>query len=183
MLYIMRHGETDWNTLHKLQGRTDVPLNESGIAKAEAAREKYHDVHFDVCYCSPLSRAKMTAEILLEGREVPIIPDERLIEMSFGIYEGMEYSFDNPVYPVDVIFKSPERYTVPVEGGETLGDLFKRTGQFLDEVVKPLLEKGRDVLVVGHAGMNSSIICRLENIPIEKFWSARMDNCELKRLI
>ena len=54
MLYIMRHGKTDWNAKHKLQGRTDIPLNEEGIQMAEQAKEKYKDVNFDICYCSPL---------------------------------------------------------------------------------------------------------------------------------
>ena len=58
MLYIMRHGKTDWNAKHKLQGRTDIPLNEEGIQMAEQAKEKYKDVNFDICYCSPLVRAK-----------------------------------------------------------------------------------------------------------------------------
>ena len=51
MLYIMRHGKTDWNAKHKLQGRTDIPLNEEGIQMAEQAKEKYKDVNFDICYC------------------------------------------------------------------------------------------------------------------------------------
>lgn len=70
MLYIMRHGKTDWNAKHKLQGRTDIPLNEEGIQMAEQAKEKYKDVNFDICYCSPLVRAKQTAEIVLEGRNL-----------------------------------------------------------------------------------------------------------------
>ena len=96
MLYIIRHGKTDWNVLHKLQGRTDVPLNDEGRRMAEAAREEYRDVHFDVCFCSPLVRARETAEILLRGRDVPVLTDDRLMEMSFGSYEGQENSFDIP---------------------------------------------------------------------------------------
>ena len=61
----MRHGKTDWNAKHKLQGRTDIPLNEEGIQMAEQAKEKYKDVNFDICYCSPRVRAKQTAEIVL----------------------------------------------------------------------------------------------------------------------
>ena len=89
MLYIMRHGKTDWNAKHKLQGRTDIPLNEEGIQMAEQAKEKYKDVNFDICYCSPLVRAKQTAEIVLEGRNIPIVYDDRLMEMCFGVYEGL----------------------------------------------------------------------------------------------
>ena len=91
MLYIMRHGKTDWNAKHKLQGRTDIPLNEEGIQMAEQAKEKYKDVNFDICYCSPLVRAKQTAEIVLEGRNIPIVYDDRLMEMCFGVYEGVTH--------------------------------------------------------------------------------------------
>ena len=63
MLYIIRHGKTDWNALHKLQGRTDIPLNDEGRQMAEDARKEYRDVHFDVCFCSPLIRARETAEM------------------------------------------------------------------------------------------------------------------------
>ena len=107
MLYIMRHGRTDWNERNKLQGRTDIPLNANGRQMAEKAREEYADVHFDVCYCSPLIRARETAEIVLRGRNIPIIPDERLVEMSFGACEGMEYSFDKPGSPIADLFCTP----------------------------------------------------------------------------
>ncbi|MBP5726927.1 MAG: histidine phosphatase family protein, partial [Clostridia bacterium] len=89
MLYIIRHGKTDWNVRHKMQGRTDIPLNEEGRQMAEAAREEYRDIHFDICFSSPLIRAKETAEILLRDRNIPILTDDRLLEMSFGRFEGV----------------------------------------------------------------------------------------------
>ena len=90
MLYIMRHGKTEWNELHKLQGRTDIPLNENGRKMAREAGKRYREIHFDICYCSPLIRAKETAELVLEGRIVPIVTDDRLMEMCFGEYEGKQ---------------------------------------------------------------------------------------------
>ena len=87
MIYILRHGKTDWNVLRKLQGRTDIPLNETGRAMAAEAAERYAGVHFDVCYSSPLVRAKETAQIILKDRDVPIYIDDRLMEMFFVIYE------------------------------------------------------------------------------------------------
>lgn len=183
MLYIIRHGRTDWNDLHKLQGRTDVPLNESGRDMAREAAEKYKDVHFDICYCSPLIRARETAEILLEGRDVPIIFDERLKEMSFGVFEGVENSFSIPDCPINVFFKKPEEYVDPPEGAESMDELFGRTGEFLKEKVYPEIEAGKDVLIVGHGAMNSSIICQVKEQPLSKFWDAGIENCELKRLI
>ena len=81
MLYIMRHGKTDWNLRHKLQGKTDIPLNDMGIKMAREAKERYKDVNFDICYCSPLMRARETAALVLDGRNIPVIIDDRLTEM------------------------------------------------------------------------------------------------------
>ena len=182
MLYIMRHGTTDWNVLHKLQGRTDIPLNAEGKALAEQAAEEYRDVHFDICYCSPLQRARETAEIVLRGREIPIIADERLTEMCFGICEGTESCFTETETPVRTLFFHPEQYTDPPEGAESLDALFARTGAFLQEVIDPALAAGKDVLIVGHGAMNSSIICQLRDLPLSEFWSAGIENCKLMRL-
>lgn len=183
MLYIIRHGQTDWNALKKLQGRVDVPLNEKGREMARQARDEYKNVHFDICYCSPLKRARETAEILLSGRDVPIITDDRLREMSFGIYEGIRNSFDNAESEINTLFFTPEKYTSPVEDGESLDELFARTGEFLKTVVEPQLESGKDVLIVGHGAMNSSIVCRIKGLPIKDFWSAGIENCKLMRLL
>ena len=183
MLYIIRHGKTDWNTLHKLQGRTDVPLNEEGRLMAEKAREKYRDVHFDICFSSPLVRAKETAEILLRDRDVPILTDDRLMEMSFGSFEGLENSFQIPDCPINVLFQAPEQYSSPPGGAESLEDLFARTGAFLEERVDPLLQDGKDVLIVGHGAMNSSIVSRIRGFTRAQFWSAGIENCKLMRLI
>ena len=181
MLYIMRHGKTDWNEKHKLQGRVDIPLNEEGRIMAENAGKMYGDINFDVCYCSPLIRAKETAEILLKGRNIPIITDDRLKEMSFGIFEGAENYFEDSDTPINVLFRSPEKY-VAVENGESLKDLYSRTGEFIKEIVEPLLKQGKDVLIVGHGAMNSSIICQIKEKPVKEFWSEGIENCQLKKL-
>ncbi|MCM1227238.1 MAG: histidine phosphatase family protein [Clostridium sp.] len=183
MLYIMRHGKTEWNARHKLQGRTDIPLNEEGRIMAESAAGEYENVNFDICYCSPLIRAKETAEIVLRGRNVPIITDGRLIEMSFGIYEGFENSFQFPDCPINVLFWKPAEYITPVKGGESFEDLFSRTGKFLKEIIDPKLELQKDVLIVGHGVVNSSIVCQVQKLPIEKFWSVNVDNCKLMKLL
>ena len=183
MLYIMRHGRTDWNDLHKLQGKTDIPLNEEGRLMAENARETYKDIHFDVCYCSPLIRAQETAKLLLEnrakeGKAVPIITDNRLAEMCFGKYEGTRNVFEKPDCPIYKFFKDPENY-VAQDGAESFEELFARTGQFLKEVIVPDLKNGKDVLIVGHGAMNNSIISQVRNIPRKDFWTIAIPNCEL----
>ncbi len=183
MLYIMRHGRTDWNDRHKLQGRTDIPLNEEGRRMAEKAGEEYRNIPLDICFCSPLRRARETAEIVLRGRGIPIRTDDRLREMSFGEYEGTENSFSDPECPINVLFRKPEAYTQSVGGAETFGELFARTGEFLREEADPLLEQGKDVLIVGHGAMNLSIISRIRGLPIEAFWTPGIESCRMIRLI
>jgi len=179
MLYIMRHGRTAWNDAHRIQGRTDIPLNDEGRKMARDAAEEYKDLHLDICYCSPMIRAKETAQILLSGRDVPIVYDERLIEMCFGIYEGIQNSFQIPDCPINEFFFHPEAYTTPVEKGESVQELFARTGDFIRNVIEPDLAAGRDVLIVGHGAMNSAIVCQVKNRPVSEFWKEGIPNCKI----
>ena len=183
MLYIMRHGKTEWNDLQRLQGQTDIPLNENGRLMAKKAAEEYRDVHFDICYSSPLIRAFETAQTVLEGRDIPIVTDERLKEMSFGIYEGETGYWDRADFPLRKLFNEPDQYRKSIGGAESFEQLFERTGLFLDELIRPGLKKGQDILIVGHGAMNSAIVCQIKKIPLKDFWSAGIENCKLMKLI
>ena len=88
MIYIIRHGQTEMNQAHALQGRSDQPLNENGIRQAQDAAKGFSGLCFDRVYSSPLGRAIQTAEIVAPG--VPIVVDDRLIEMDYGPYEGVD---------------------------------------------------------------------------------------------
>lgn len=182
MLYIMRHGKTDWNAQYKLQGGTDIPLNEEGRQMAREAAEKYRDVHFDICFVSPLCRARETAEILLKDRSVPIVVDERLREMSFGSYEGMDRIYQRPELNIYKMFNDPENY-VADNGAESFEELYARTGEFAEQVVDSRLAKGEDVLIIGHGAMNSSIINRYRKVPLAKFWECGIKNCHLIKIV
>lgn len=181
MLYIMRHGKTDWNVEFRLQGRTDIPLNTEGIQMAHDAAKKHADIHFDICYSSPLTRAQQTAKILLENRNVPIITDNRLIEMSFGEFEGKKDAFKHPEWAIYKFFNEPENY-VAKDGAESLDSLFARTGDFLKNVVQKDLDQNKDVLIVGHGAMNNSIISQVRHISRKDFWKIAIPNCELIKL-
>ena len=91
-LYLIRHGETEWNKQNRLQGNIDVPLSAEGIRMAEGAAERLSEIHFNKIYSSPLSRAFTTAEIICKNQHDLIKKDDRLREISFGAGEGMYYS-------------------------------------------------------------------------------------------
>ena len=86
--YIIRHGQTDWNKKGKIQGKTDIELNEEGIEQAREATKKLENCDIDVIISSPLKRARKTAEIINETKNVPIIFKEELEERGFGEFEG-----------------------------------------------------------------------------------------------
>lgn len=179
MLYLIRHGQTDWNKAHKLQGTTDIPLNDTGRQMAQDARPLLAQIHLDVCYSSPLQRAAETAGILLEGRDIPILYDDRLKEISFGRHEGSFDFFTDPENPVYPLFHDPANYDAKGDM-ESLTQLNERTASFLREVVAPLCKEDKDVLVVAHGAMNLSIYNQLYDIPLAQFWDNLMKNCEVR---
>ena len=87
-LYVIRHGQTDWNVKEKCQGRTDIELNNTGIKQAQNAKEQLKKYKIDLIICSPLKRTRKTAEIINEAINCQIISDERIIERGFGNIEG-----------------------------------------------------------------------------------------------
>lgn len=85
----LRHGTTDWNRQGLFQGRTDIPLNDDGIAQAHAAATRLQGVAFDRVVTSPLIRALKTAEIISSARDKPLAVDDGIIECDFGSLEGL----------------------------------------------------------------------------------------------
>ena len=151
-MYIIRHGQTPWNARKCLQGRSDVDLNENGIYLAELTGKALRDVTFDMAFTSPLIRAKHTAQCILAGREVPIIEDERLIEISFGIYEGCCYAEENRQVPqqwIENFFHAPQDY-VAAPGGESLDDVEKRTRDFMEDICSRKELQDKTILVSTH---------------------------------
>jgi uncharacterized phosphatase len=101
---LVRHGQTDWNALGKLQGQTDIPLNEQGKIQAQKCGEFLSKADWDVIITSPLKRAKETAEIISSYIDRPVIENLEFIEKNFGSAEGMtaherESAFSDKVYP------------------------------------------------------------------------------------
>lgn len=182
MLYIMRHGQTDWNVKHKLQGKTNISLNEFGRVSSIEAGKQYSEVNIDICYCSPLDRAQETAKLFIGDRDIPIVTDNRLEEMGFGIYEGEEKVFDKPDCPVREFFFNPGEYKA-VGGAESIDQVLARTGEFLNEVIYPELEKGKDILIVAHGALNAGLLCHFRNRSKAEFWDEPMENCKLIKVL
>lgn len=172
-LYIVRHGETDWNKERKVQGAADIPLNEYGIHLAEETAVGLKDIRFDAAYSSPLVRAKKTAEVILEGRNIEIKEDKRIQEISFGSYEGMCISGEHMAPESDKFnkfFVDTENY-IPGDGGETVGQLMERTGVFLQELCKNELLADKRILVATHGAAMTAMLNNIrKNFDVAAFW-------------
>lgn len=177
-VYNVRHGETDWNKDRRLQGRSDIELNEYGIRLAELTRDGLADIKFDYIFSSPLKRAYKTAEIIRGERDVQIITDDRLMEISFGANEGIP----SAEMPEDfhLFFDAPLEY-VPAEGGETYDELCARSRSFAQNVLQPLSIKDPDanVLLVAHGAFNKSLLVYLGHRELKDVWKVFPKNCSV----
>ena len=151
-LYFIRHGETVWNTQAKLQGKSDIPLNEKGVALARVTGEALADVPFAAIYSSPLKRALQTAQLVAGDRDVPIVTDRRLEEIGFGIWEGLSCHKDHYEIPSDSFqdfFLDPFGYEPPAQG-ETVRHVCGRTADFLEELIRKMGKEESNVLISCH---------------------------------
>lgn len=178
-IYIVRHGETVWNKNRLLQGSANIELSQEGIDLAKITGEKLADVHFDKIYSSPLSRAYETAKLIRGDRNIEIIRDHRLRELSFGSNEGknsleMQADENNPFH---YFFSQPELYVAP-EDGETLEHICKRAKEFLEEVIEPQADELERIMIVAHGAMNKAMMCHIKNHGISEYWSGGLQrNC------
>lgn len=177
-VYLIRHGETQWNSIRKLQGQTDIPLNEYGIELAELTAEGLKDIKFDYVFSSPLIRAIQTAEIIKRNDNLKIETDERIKEIHFGECEGVQIPgyAEKGVNPIWEFEFDTENY-IPANGGETFADVYARSWDFFENKVLPLEDKYENVLIVGHGCMNRTILNRIMDNPLKDFWDIKLDNC------
>lgn len=168
MIYIIRHGQTDWNVEGRYAGRIDIPLNNKGIEQAKEIKEKLKNVKFDKVFSSPLARAYNTAKIICNNE---IIKDNRIIERSNGDLEGklkteimIKIDFNNPCEKI---------YNI-----ESIIDFRARIKDFFDEITNDY--KGQNILVVTHAGVGIYARCYFEGDPQDKDYNKyKIKNCEI----
>lgn len=178
-IYVIRHGETDWNKERRIQGQSNTNLNDYGRELAEKTREGLKDVKFDYVFSSPLDRAHETALIICKGRDINVECDDRLKEICFGEYEGTTKEDRDPSF--NAFFKAPGEF-VPAKGGESIDELLIRTKDFIDSVLVPISQKHPDatVMVVGHGAMNKALMCNMNNLSKEHLWDGAITkNCSV----
>lgn len=176
-LYLARHGQTDWNLEMRAQGRKDQPLNDAGRKQARELGKKLADLDFDICYASPLKRAAETAEIAVDGR-VRILYDDRLVERSFGEFEGrIVKSWSELVDGVNIDDITLDKIEGDVEPVKSMLD---RVEDFVMDLKRKYNDDAK-ILVVGHGAMSKAFDWYLtEHKEGDAFGASHLGNGEVK---
>ena len=177
MIYLVRHGETVRNKAGRMQGRSDFPLNERGEEQARLLGQRFRraGVRFDAVYASPLRRAVQTAA-LIAGEDADIRVDERLIEMDYGPYEGMDLRHPAP----EVLAFFMDFVNVPAPAGmEKLSAVTARLGRFLEELKAE--SAGKNVLISTHAIALKGALEYLTPESKGSYWAKNIGNCAVYR--
>lgn len=141
ILGLLRHGQTDWNIDLRLQGSSDIPLNETGRQQAAIAGAAFSRADWDVIIASPLSRARDTAEIVAQQLAMPVVIVPELVERSFGIAEGFSHAEWRKMYEANE----------HIEGLESIEDLRSRCELLLQLLATEY--DGLRVLAVSHGAL------------------------------
>ncbi|WP_313368582.1 histidine phosphatase family protein [Sphingobacterium mizutaii] len=175
---LLRHGETAYNADgNKYCGRTDIPLTDKGLSQAKRMNELLKDYSFDQIFCSPLQRARTTAEIA-SGRPEAVQVDERLIEVDFGQWEGKRSE--------DFIAEDPNSWynwlsdPASFEAGRT-GENAAQVISRLESFYAELMDKydGQTILVVGHNGVNRLFMAQQLGMPLKNYRKIVQENSAL----
>ena len=170
ILGLLRHGQTDWNIDLRLQGSTDIPLNETGKEQARQAALALNPEDWDLIIASPLSRARNTAEIIAQELSMNVVIVPELIERSFGAAEGLDHASWRKLYESHV----------PIEGLESLEDLRLRTHLLLDLIANEY--SGQRVLAVSHGAFIRKVLTIVTNGELPRD-GERLSNASLNRFM
>lgn len=176
--FIVRHGETNWNREGRFQGQMDIPLNEKGLEQARMTAARFKGYPLEAVYASPLSRARVTGELIAEAAGCPLIPDKRFMEINHGAWEGTTTAEVEKNYG-DILRQwktEPHLVKMPGPGGESLEDVQKRAVAAVEEIVPK--HKG-DILLATHDAAAKTIICYYLGVPLSRYWRLKIPNCSV----
>jgi len=163
-VYLVRHGQVVGHETPSYNGHADVALTEYGIVQYQELRDRLQDAGITACYSSDLSRCATGADIICASLDIRPHLDARLRELNIGIWEGMTWSEIIEKYPLEWNARLEDIVNYRVPEGESLLDLADRAVPALQEIVAA--HKGENILVVGHGGMNRTLLLDAIGAPL-----------------
>jgi broad specificity phosphatase PhoE len=177
-IILVRHGQTEWNRVERFRGRADVPLNETGLAQAEATGKRVaSEWQTAAVYSSPLSRAVKTAEAIAQHSNLPVQIHQGLADIDYGQWQGLTPDEAQERWPgtLHAWYNEPEAARIP--GGETLASLRVRGMAAVNELAAR--HERQTIVLVGHTVINRIILLSVLGLGNERFWRLRQDTCAI----
>ena len=171
-LILVRHGQSEWNLENRFTGWKNVPLTEKGEVEAQKAGEliRKHKISIDRVFSSVLERANRTAEIaikkaelnnLLENNKIIMTCSEKLNERDYGDLVGLNKQETADKFGKDQVHIWRRSYDTPPPNGESLKDVVERVSPYFKESIKPLIDKGENILIAAHGNSLRAMMIEL----------------------
>ena len=170
-LFVARHGETSWNALNRVCGRTDLPLTENGLRQAQLLADRTEKLKIDLIISSPMLRARQTAMPAAQRLGLPVLTDERLIEQNYGIYEGVDRK--DPGF-----LGNKRQFAYRYPGGESMMDVAYRVYSLIEEL--KVKHSDKNVLLVCPGGGCRLIRTYFEDMTNEEFFRYSEENANVR---
>jgi probable phosphoglycerate mutase len=180
-LYLLRHGETDWNRERRAQGQQESRLTDEGRQQARDLGKRLATQPLDLIYCSSSLRTRETADLAFADREMPIQYCDKLREIRMGDWEGRLYDDirTQDAVQFDAFWHSPEDFLV--NGAETFTELQHRAVSRVQEILNE--SEHSHIAIVSHGAWIKAFLCAIEARPLNQLWlPPRMHNCSLSKI-
>lgn len=176
-IVLVRHGESDWNAEGRWTGTTDVHLSKKGMEDSARMGEALKDIHFDYAYTSQQVRSVETLERIINASGQLDLHSEAsaaINERDYGVYTGMNKDAVREAIGAKAYDELRRSWDSPVEGGESLQNVYQRTIPFYLRIILPRVRHGQNVLVVAHGNSIRSLIKYIENISDDEIGGLEM---------
>ena len=172
---LVRHGETDWNRKGRIQGHSDVPLNDDGRRQAKRLAKKLSGYEFSAVYSSDLARSTEAARAIVIDTEMPVLTDPDLREFSYGEWEGLTLKEVETRYPAVIAERTAEgNNAFAAPGGEDTAQVLDRVRRFCAKAEKRH-DSADNVLIVAHGGPIRALLVCLLDLADDHFWNTQVD--------
>ena len=176
-IYLIRHGQSEWNVLNKIQGQVNTELTELGRNQGQAIGDRLMNSNIDVVYSSDLNRALDTAKIIAKKINKPLVISESLREINFGVWEGLtgrelriDYKEEQETWR-----NRPEEVALP--GAESLEVLSERVMKWMNSILKE--NCGKDIAIVSHSATLKIMLLGLLDMPLTHYKNFTFSNVGL----
>jgi len=170
---LVRHGETEWNRVERFRGRADIPLNETGLAQAEALACHLASWPIAAVYSSPLQRTMDTAKAIARELALEVKPLEALLDIDYGALQRLTPEEAEQRYPYIYLQWLREPHLVHFPQGESLAQLRERVLKSVRELAES--HQGETVVLVGHKIVNKMLLCAVLGLDNSHIWQIEQD--------